>query len=114
MSARFFVLAAGLLALLAVPEAPADTLRCGSRLVHEGDTRAEVIAKCGEPTEVQRSSIWRRPTYWYHGYPMVLGNDAVEIPVETWIYNLGSNQLMRRLRLEDGIVINIETLGYGY
>jgi hypothetical protein len=38
----------------------------------------------------------------------------VEIPVETWLYNLGSNQLMRRLRFEDGKVVEIETLGYGF
>jgi hypothetical protein len=36
------------------------------------------------------------------------------VPVENWIYNLGPNKLMRRLRFEGGIVAEIETLGYGY
>jgi hypothetical protein len=34
--------------------------------------------------------------------------------VEYWTYNLGPNKLMRRLRLEDGVVTEIETLGHGY
>jgi hypothetical protein len=38
----------------------------------------------------------------------------MEVPVESWIYNLGPNKLMRRLRLEGGVVVEIETLGYGY
>jgi len=38
----------------------------------------------------------------------------VEIPVDVWVYNLGPNKLMRRLRFEDGKLVDIETLGYGY
>ena len=43
-----------------------------------------------------------------------LPGGEIEVPVETWIYNLGPNKLMRRIRFEDGIVVEIETLGYGY
>jgi uncharacterized protein YvpB len=38
----------------------------------------------------------------------------VEIPVEVWVYNLGPNKLMRRLRFEDGLLVNVDELGYGY
>jgi hypothetical protein len=94
--------------------APAHAFRCGTRLVHEGDTRAEVAAKCGDPTDIERRSVWRRPVVWYHGHPYYTSPDVVEIPVESWVYNLGPNKLMRRVRFEDGIVTEIETLGYGY
>jgi Protein of unknown function (DUF2845) len=30
------------------------------------------------------------------------------------VYNLGPSKLMRRLRFEDGKLVDIETLGYGY
>jgi len=40
--------------------------------------------------------------------------DFIEIPVETWIYNLGPNKLMRSIRFEGGFVVDIDTLGYGY
>jgi hypothetical protein len=85
---------------------PAFAFRCGSHLITEGDTRSEVIAHCGEPTEVEsRSAILR---------PYTVGDSFVEVPVDVWVYNLGPNKLMRRLRFEDGKLVDIETLGYGY
>lgn len=94
--------------------APAQAFRCGSRIVTEGDTRAEVRAKCGDPADIERRSVWRRPVVWLHGRPYFASTDQIEIPIESWVYNLGPRKLMRRLRFEDGRVIEIETLGYGY
>lgn len=93
---------------------PAEAFRCGTHLVHEGDTRAEVLARCGEPSDVERRTVWRRPLIWIDGHPYYLSRDFVEIPVEFWLYNLGPHKLMRRVRFEDGLVVEIETLGYGY
>jgi hypothetical protein len=105
-------------ALLSLGAAPgparADGFRCGTRLIVEGSTRGEVLARCGDPSDVERRAILRRPVFWRHGRPFVLSDDMVEVPVELWTYNLGPNKLMRRLRLEDGVVVEIETLGYGY
>ncbi|HET9865593.1 MAG TPA: DUF2845 domain-containing protein [Steroidobacteraceae bacterium] len=103
------------LASLAASPAFADGFRCGTKLVLEGAPRSEVAAKCGEPTDViTMRSIWRRPVIWTNGRPYFIGEDAVEVPVEAWLYNLGPNKLMRRIRFEGGIVVEIETLGYGY
>jgi hypothetical protein len=94
---------------------PAFAFRCGTKLVSEGDSRSEVAAKCGEPTEiVSQGSIFRRPVVWNYGRPYYIGEGFIEVPVETWLYNLGTNKLMRRLRFEGGCVTEIETLGYGY
>ena len=99
--------------LAAAPAFPA--FRCGTKLVSEGDTRSEVSAKCGDPTEIlAQKSLWRRPVIWTAGRPYFIGEDLMELVVEAWIYNLGPNKLMRRLRFEDGVVAEIETLGYGY
>lgn len=103
-----------LAAALLLGALPAHAFRCGNRLVHEGDTRAQVIAKCGEPTEVDRRSVWRQPIVWRFGRPYVVGTDLVEIPVELWVYNLGPHKLMRQVVFEDGRVVKIDTLGYGY
>ena len=104
--------------LLAAAPAFADGFRCGSHLItisNGSTTRSEVAAKCGEPTEVvTMRSVFRRPVIWTNGRPFFVGEDAVEIPVESWIYNLGPNKLMRRIRFEGGIVTEIETLGYGF
>jgi hypothetical protein len=104
----------GALLAVALAATPAHAFRCGSHLVSEGDTRAEVRAKCGEPADFERRSVWRQPVVWLHGRPYHLSNDQIEIPVESWVYNLGPNRLMRRVRFEDGRVVEIETLGYGY
>jgi len=102
------------MSMLAAAAARADSMRCGTRLVTEGNTRSQVIAKCGEATEVEHRSVWRQPIVWIHGRPFHVGSDFVEIPVELWIYNLGPNKFMRRVRFEDGLVVDIETLDYGY
>lgn len=103
-----------LLLLSLMASAPAFAFHCGSKLVHEGDTRGQVRAKCGEPAEVEVRSILRRPVSWVGGTPIFAGTDFVEIPVEFWIYNFGPNKLMRRLRFEGGELVEIETLGHGY
>jgi hypothetical protein len=94
---------------------PAFAFRCGSKIVSEGDTRSEVAAKCGEPDDVvNQRSVFRRPVIWTGGRPYFIGDDFIEIPVESWLYNLGPNKLMQRVRFEAGVVVEIETLGYGY
>jgi hypothetical protein len=98
---------------LAAP-AHADGMRCGSRLIRDGDARAEVRAFCGEPADVQTRSILRRPTYTVGGRIFYSGDGLIEIPVETWTYNFGPNKLMRRVKFIDGVVDDVETLGYGY
>lgn len=100
-------------AALAAP-AHADGMRCGGRLIRDGDVRAEVRAFCGEPADVQTRTILRRPTYTVGGRLVHFGDGLVEIPVETWTYNFGPNKLMRRVKFIDGVVEEVETLGYGY
>lgn len=106
----------GLMVVAAAMVAPAhaDGLRCGGRLLRDGDSRAEVRAFCGEPADVQTRSILRRPVYNLSGRMVFLGDGLIEVPVETWTYNFGPNKLMRRIRFVDGIVDQVETLGYGY
>ena len=38
----------------------------------------------------------------------------MEIPVEVWLYNFGPDKLMQQVRFEDGRVVKIESLDYGY
>lgn len=118
-----------LLALVAVSALaePVPTLRCGTRIIGEGDHQARVAGLCGEPDWVQQRSILRqgiaRRDRFVNGRQ---GQDAtrrelqvhqrswVEVPVEVWVYNLGARRLMREVVFEEGRVVNLETLGYGY
>jgi len=94
--------------------ASADSFRCGTRLITDGDSADKVLALCGEPSEVTRTSILRRPVVWRYGRPWYASEELVPVAVEFWTYNLGTQKLMRRLRLEEGLVVEIETLGHGY
>jgi hypothetical protein len=111
MRSAFLILLLGV--LLALP-AHADAMRCGSRLVSDGDTRTAVRALCGEPSDIYTRTILRRPHYNLHGRLIYYGDGFIEVPVEVWTYNLGPYKLMRRVRFVDGVVEDIETLGYGY
>jgi hypothetical protein len=101
------------LGALSMP-AHADGMRCGSQLVRDGDGRDKVLKLCGEPVEVENRSILRRPSYRRGNRIVYFGEAQVEVPIEIWTYNFGPNQLMRRVRFVDGVVEEIDTLGYGY
>lgn len=94
--------------------AHADVMRCAGKLVREGDSSVQLRNYCGDPLDIQYRSILRRPTYQVRGRIVSFGDELVEVPVETWTYNFGPNKLMRRVRLIDGLVSEIETLGYGF
>jgi hypothetical protein len=102
------------ISLLADTVAHADAMRCGSRLITTGDTRAMVRQFCGEPADVVTRTILQHPNFLLHGRTFFLNDGYVEVPVEVWTYNLGPNRLMRRISFINGDVDSIETLGYGY
>lgn len=108
------VLLAILVTLACSSSALADAMQCGSRLVSNGDTPTKVRDLCGEPSDVQKRSILRRPSFERNGRIFYYGDAVVEIPVEVWTYNFGPYKLMRRVRFVDGQLDEIETLGYGY
>jgi hypothetical protein len=99
-----------ILALLSIPAlASANTLRCGSQIIMVGSSSAELQALCGAPAQVSNGSIYGGP-----GAGRGSNVAAVEEQVETWTYNFGPNQLMQRIRIENGVVAQIDSLGYGY
>jgi hypothetical protein len=101
-------------ALCAAAPLRADALRCGSKLIAEGDARAAVAARCGPPEDVSRRTRLAPAVIWRHGHPYHVGAGPVEVVIEEWTYNFGPHRLMRRVRFEDGIVVRIDTLGYGH
>jgi hypothetical protein len=94
--------------------ARADSFQCGNELVGTGDTRDQVAAKCGNPSDIERSTAFVPSVAWVNGVPVSAGNTLIEVPVELWLYNFGPTKLMRRVRFESGRVVAIEILGYGY
>ena len=109
--ARVAGLTAALL-LLAASSVRAESLRCGSRLVTEGDSIERVLHHCGEPAYKRRTWIVRQPRFEFGGNDIPFPGRE-DVPVDYWTYDLGPNQLMRRLRFVGGELQTIETLGYG-
>jgi hypothetical protein len=99
-----------LAALVLLPGAAvADSMRCGSRIVKDGDTMETVLGVCGEPATQQRTWIQRPPQYelggQYYSFP-----GTEDVPVDLWIFDFGRNKLLQRVRFIDGIVDSIVTL----
>ncbi|RMF97869.1 MAG: DUF2845 domain-containing protein [Gammaproteobacteria bacterium] len=111
------------LLLLAASE-PALALRCGNKLVIEGDHKAKVLKHCGEPAAVQVRRILRAGIPRPPAGPIEQALDRrelllhqrswVEVLVEEWTYNFGPRKLMRVITFENGLVSRITQLGYGY
>ncbi len=95
---------------------------CGSRLVSVGDSRYEVLAKCGEPS--WRDAWEEERLERVGGVPYIDGSPYyasrvpiftnVHVLIEEWVYNRGSSRFMRILRFENNRLINIEVGDYGY
>jgi Protein of unknown function (DUF2845) len=96
------------------PAVSADDLRCGDRLVSEGDTASLVRERCGAPTETRLERKLVPAVIWRNGRRIQLPGGDREVVVEFWTYNLGPNRFMRQFKVEDGVVVEIKTLGYGH
>jgi hypothetical protein len=99
---------------LVVQPLRADDFRCGDRLVSEGDKADRVRERCGAPSETRVERKLVPPVVWRNGRPIRVPGGDREVIVEFWTYNLGPNRLMRQLKLEEGIVVEIKILGYGH
>jgi hypothetical protein len=114
------MLACALLLLLAA--SPAEAFRCGSRIVKEDMHEAQVRRACGEPTTMRHIGRTLRnvdiPIQSHYGgwtsrhFPGY--GFTQEVVVTEYVYNFGPRKLMRRLVFEGGILVSIESLGYGY
>jgi hypothetical protein len=105
---------------------PAFALRCGNRVISNGDPMIKVKKYCGDPDAVQQRTIVRaglsRSRTWVDDPDapprddelLIRDRSYIEVLVEHWTYNFGPNKLMRLIRFENGVVRDIEQLGYGF
>ena len=81
---------------LACGLAEAGTLRCGSKLVNEGDRAFEVERKCGKPARTDLVGY----TGGYYGDP--------EMVIEEWVYG-PTNGMLSILTFQGNRLTRIET-----
>jgi Protein of unknown function (DUF2845) len=97
------------LCLIAAHQAWGDTMRCGNGIVEVGNSMATVQALCGPPTLVQQG-VKESATTVGGGHGSESHTVGAAVPVETWTYNRGPNQLLVNIRFVNGQVVAIETL----
>ena len=126
MNARIpFVVAASFFCTAAYAS---DSMRCGNRLVSDGDPKAKVAELCGQPTQTERRTVLRSgvPRQYYDGDGnartrtiaeselLIHTRSLVEVEVEVWLYNRGRSSLLRELVFHDNRLVAVNILGHGY
>ncbi len=105
---RTLCICAALLLGICVSAQASETMRCGNRLVSVGDTKAEVVARCGTPA-------WR--DRWTEKLIADFGEAAeqrISTARELWLYNFGPREFVRLLTFENGRLVNVDTGEHGY
>jgi len=80
---------------------------CGDRVISPGDTKADVLIRCGEP--FYKTSHQEELRERIDG----IGSRTVTVTVEEWTYNFGPQRFMRIITFRNGTVVDIRTGGYG-
>lgn len=115
-------LAAILLGLLLIAT-PAHAFRCGNKIVTKDMHEVQVRRACGEPTTMRHIGRTLRninmPIESHYGGGWTARHFpgygfSQEVEITEYVYNFGPRKLMRRLLFEGGVLVSVETLGYGY
>jgi len=101
-----------------------DYFRCGSNLISVGDSKFQVLGKCGEPTAKEvvgdqvsggfasatrdRAKGNRRPSQTRGTYT------ESSATLEAWTYNCGSSEFSYNLTFRGQDLIEIKNIGYGF
>lgn len=125
MKARISVLVAA--AFLSTAAHSSDSMRCGNRLVSDGDPKAKVAELCGQPTQTERRTVLRsgvprqnlddddaRTRTVTESELLIHARSLVEVEVEVWLYNRGRSSLLRELVFHDNRLVAVNVLGHGY
>ncbi|NPC72167.1 DUF2845 domain-containing protein [Corallococcus sp. AB004] len=107
-------------ACIALPSlAHAASLRCGNKLVSEGASQTDAVAKCGQPvsTETKRERVTNKSREGRRDGSR-RGDSSTEVStsssVEEWTYNFGPNRLLQVAIFRDGLLVDVRSGGYGY
>jgi hypothetical protein len=94
-------------------------MRCGTKLVSDGDSTYDVQSRCGDPTAATRRVELRTVRTWVNG-PCVKGGGCghmvertVEVVVDEWVYDMGPHDFIRYLTFEQGKLLTVRTGDYG-
>jgi hypothetical protein len=85
---------------------------CDENAVREGDSKLDVLSRCGEPAVADAWDEAEGETTG-DGQGLVAGRSTT-YRMERWTYDFGRNHFLRFVRLENGRVVKVSTGNYGY
>ena len=124
-----------ILLLLAIPPAIADGMRCGTKLVMTGDTKIEVLKKCGEPDFKETIKLLKKSrqvnlsdqsgvsvsgtqsrisAHNQTGQSGITLNTETIEAIEQWTYNRGATQFIKLLTFSGGRLESVEEADRGF
>ena len=103
--------------------ARADSLSCNGRIVSSGDSRYDVKSICGEPDDASQRVEYRTVSGRVAG-PCTheagqircsqTHEQVVEVVIDEWIYDFGSNRFIEYVAFEQGHLVSIRAGSYGH
>jgi hypothetical protein len=100
------------LVALSVSSARADSLECEGRRVSPGDTKVDLLGKCGEPT-AREERVEERQTATVDKASQAGEARKVTEVVETWVYDFGPQRFVQYVTLTGGKVRAVKSGDYG-
>ncbi len=107
------VLSLAALLVAASPAADDSSIRCDGGIVQLGDTRIDLLGKCGEPS-LRDVAVRETGVTLARNGPTPVDALTTTATVEQWTFNLGPNRFVQIVTLESGRVVRIEGGSYGY
>jgi len=102
------------LALVPLPGAAlGDSINCDRGIVSTGDSKLDLLAKCGEPA-LMEARLEERSHYRLSPDGRSGAGRSVTVTVERWTYNFGPQRFQQYVTLETGRVVAVERGTYGY
>jgi hypothetical protein len=107
--------------LVGVPSR-AEGLRCGDHLASAGSSLYEVRATCGEPDDAQHTTESRTVVHTTlvpcatdaAKRCAVVSEQTVEIAIDRWTYDFGSNRFIELAHFEQGVLVNVTRGEHGH
>lgn len=106
---RLAAVSVAVAALIGARGARADSLRCPGGIVSTGDSKLDLLGKCGPPALQDHETVERSILDAKAGV-----GQRVVAAVELWTYDFGRSRFIQVVRIVKGRIASIERGSYGY
>jgi hypothetical protein len=105
-----------LLCTLVLSTAPATAgdggFRCGGKLISVGDSRLDLLGRCGWPS-VEEHAQEERARLWRDRKQHSAVGERRTIAIDRWTYDFGPSQFVQTVTLQGGVIVDIKAGRHG-